>query len=264
MRRSGRSGLLGVDLAMVVIVGLMAGLLAGCGGGGGGGGSVSGPSGGGGGGATASVQGQIVRSGASASRGPVYVAMLDLALGIRAAEAAAGDPVVGATVILTPSGGGTPVQTTTNGAGHFEFHNLLPGTYTLSVKVGTSQQVFDATSNGQIIVGAGDLGVIDGTVTESKLVAGNVHVDAEPESAEGIFTSDAQLGHAMNIAEAAHVSLEEVVNFRLAGHGWGEVAHHFGASPGVIGLGHSNLSDSSLNAARDANGHGKGKGKNKS
>ena len=119
----------------------------------------------------------------------------------------------------------------------------------------------DATSNGQITVGAGDLGVIDGTVTESRLVVGHVHVVAAAESADGIFQNDAQLGHAMNIAQAGHVSLEEVVNFRLAGHGWGEVAHHFSVAPGVIGLGRSNLSDSSLDTARVSHGHGNGKNK---
>jgi hypothetical protein len=244
---------------MVLLGGLIAVLLAGCGSGGGGG-SVAGPSSGGDGTSTAELQGNLVQSGASASRGPVYVVLLDRVLGIRDAEAAVGDPVVGATVILTPSGGGTPIQTTTDATGHFEFHHLLPGSYTLSVKIGAITQPLDPTSTTPITVGAGDLGVIEGKVTQSAIV-GDVHVAAEPESADGIFQSDAQLGHAMNIAAAAHVSLEDVVNFRLAGNGWGNVAKHFNVSPGVIGLGRSNLSDSALDATRASHGHGKPKNK---
>jgi hypothetical protein len=173
----------------------------------------------------------------------VYVVVLRTALGVGLAEAAAGDPVVGATVTLTPSGGSTSVSTTTDSTGHFEFHGLLPGTYTLSVKLTNPGPAvpLDASSTSPITVGAGDLGVINGTVTQSTIPA-DVHV----------------------VAEAAHVSLEDVINFRLAGHGWGEVAHHFNVSPGVIGLGRSNLSDASLDDARASHGNGKGKGKQKS
>src|SRR5262249_12336777 len=74
-----------------------------------------------------------------------------------------------------------------------------------------------------------------------------------------VFNNDAQLGHAINIANAsASCDLVGVTRLRDQGLGWGEIAHRCGVSPGVIGLGRPNLSDSDLDDARDRTGHGHG------
>jgi hypothetical protein len=67
-----------------------------------------------------------------------------------------------------------------------------------------------------------------------------------------VFNNDAQLGHAVNIANAsASCDLVRVTQLREQGLGWGDIARRCNVSPGVIGLGRSNLSDSD---SRTANG----------
>jgi hypothetical protein len=100
---------------------------------------------------------------------------------------------------------------------------------------------------------------------ESTLVVGAVTVVAQDVS--GVLQNDAQLGHALNLAEAAHRPLQEVLDLRQSGLGWGQIAHQLGVSPGVLGLGRSNLTDGELETARAEHGgggaHGKGKAKGK-
>ena len=236
-------------------LGLLALVLAGCGGG-----SAAGPTstgGSGGGGSTAVVQGQLLSGQRAATGEPVVIVALRSVLGIGLAEALAGDPVVGATVTLTPSGGGAPLTATTDATGSFTFAQVPPGTYTLGVSVGGVAQTISPLA-APVVVGAGDVATLTGTVTETALF-GVVTVVAQDVS--GVIQNDAQLGHALNLAEAAHRPLQEVLDLRQSGLGWGQIAHQLGVSPGVLGLGRSNRTDAELETARAQHGGGHGKGK---
>jgi hypothetical protein len=243
----------GVALAVIVLGTL---LVAGCGGGS----SVSGPGGGSSGDASAVVQGQVLASqGASAGESLVVVAVRH-ALGIGLAEAQAGSPIPGVTVRLLQ---GTTVvaTTTTDSNGQFVFRGVSPGVYTVEVQV--NGQVYRAG----VTVGAGDQAIV-GVAT-----SGTTSVRVTAMSTD-VFDNDAQLGHAVNIANAsASCDLVRVTQLREQGLGWGEIARRCNVHPGVIGLGRSNLSDSELDDAREGSGHGrkhgagkggKGKGKDKS
>ncbi len=227
----------------------------------GGGGSVSGPSSSSG-SATATIQGQVVRSqSATTGESPVTVA-LRATLGLGVAEAAvAGSPVSGATVKLLQ--GTTVIATTTTDAnGQFSFRNLAAGTYTVQVLVdGLVAKTL------QVTVGADDQAII-GVATN-----GESTVEVTAISTD-VYNNDAQLGHAVNIANASsRCDLVGVTHLREQGLGWGEIAQRCGASPSVIGLGRSNLSDEDLDDARERTGHGRkhgargggnGKGKGRS
>jgi len=241
----------------VVLVGglLAAVLLGGCGGGSS---STSGPttsSGGSGGGGGGIVQGQIVSVQTAARRDPVTIVALRIALGIGLAEAAVGDPVAGVTVTLTGTGG--TFSTVSAADGSFLFPNVPPGTYTIQVtdpRV-TPTKVFIVSGTSGLTVGAGDTAVIAGTVTETSL-ATTVQVNATDFA--DVLANDAQTAHAINIASASHQSLDAVIAFRQAGHGWGQVAQHFGVHPSVLGLG---ASQDDVENVRGSRGRGKAKGK---
>lgn len=232
----------GVALAIVV---LGAWLVAGCGGSSS---SVSGPSGASSGDAGAVVQGQVLASqGATAGESLVFVAMRH-ALGVGLAEAQLpGTPVAGATVRLRQ---GTTVvaTTTTDSNGQFAFRGVTPGAYTVEVEV--NGQIYTTS----VTVGAGDQAIV-GVATNG---ATSVQVTA---ISTDVFNNDAQLGHAVNIANAsATCDLVQVTQLREQGLGWGDIAHRCKVSPSVIGLGRSNLSDSELDDARERTGHGRAHG----
>ena len=74
------------------------------------------------------------------------------------------------------------------------------------------------------------------------------------------INNDAQLGHAMNIDQASTTcDLSQVIAFREARHGWGQIAQECHVHPGVIGRGHPSQGD--LDSARSTHGGGKGKSK---
>jgi Carboxypeptidase regulatory-like domain len=223
-------------VAMVVLLALTAGC--------GGGGSVSGPSGSTG-SPTAVVQGQVV-SGRTAARGePIVVVVLRSALGVGVAEAQAGPPVPGATVRLT--GGGTVRTTTTDPNGQFVFRDVAAGPYTLEVLDATGAVV----STVAFTVGADDQAIV-GVVTNGTSTVQITAISTD------VFNNDAQLGHAVNIANASSsCDLVQVTRLREQGLGWGEIAHRCNVSPSVIGLGRSNLSDTELDDARERTGHGR-------
>jgi len=235
---------------------LVAALVAACGGSS----SVSGPSSSSGsGGGSAVVQGQVVTGQSAAIDESRVVILVRSALGVRIAEADTGTPVAGATVTLLNASNVVVATTTTDANGQFVFQGVAPGTYT--VKVG-------AVVSPPVTVGAGDQAIV-GVATTSGTPPTVTIVAVSTD----VFNNDAQLGHAINIANASRTcDLVGVTHLRDQGLGWGEIAHRCGVSPGVIGLGRSNLSDADLDDARERNGHprehgpsvqGGGKGKNK-
>jgi Carboxypeptidase regulatory-like domain len=228
----------GVALAMIV---LGTWLVAGCGGGS----SVSGPGGGSSGDAGAVVQGQVLASlGASAGESRVVVAVRH-ALGVGLAEAQLpGSPVAGATVRLR-QGATLVATTTTDSNGQFVFRGVSPGVYTVEVEV--NGQIYRAS----VTVGAGDQAIV-GVATN-----GTTSVQVTAMSTD-VFNNDAQLGHAVNIANAsASCDLVRVTQLRAQGLGWGDIARRCNVHPSVIGLGRSNLSNSELDDARERGGHGR-------
>jgi hypothetical protein len=236
----------------------MVGFLAGCGGSSS---SSTGPSGGGGGGSSgAVVQGQLVNR-RSASGESTITVVFRTALGIGLAEAA---PVGNVTVTLTRQPGGATLTTQADANGNFVFSNVLPGTYTISVEDPVTQQPLPVDPPDSIIVGAGDVANISGTVSESEVTVGNVTVVAAVTDANIILQNDAQVAHLLNIAKAAGLpSADPVLQLRLAGWGWGRIARNFNVPPSVIGLGHTGVSDADVETFRASHGQGNGKGKGK-
>jgi hypothetical protein len=137
----------------------------------------------------------------------------------------------------------------------------LPGSYTISVD-GMIVDPLDPTVF-PIVVGAGDLANITGTVTES-VTMGQVTVVAMETDGAIILQNDAQVAHLLNIAKAAGlVSANPVLELREAGWGWGRIAKHFNVHPSVIGLGHGGVSNADIDNFRASHGQGNGKGKGK-
>jgi hypothetical protein len=250
-------------VAFVILV-LCPWLVAGCGGGGS---SVSGPSGGGSSGdGSAVVQGQVVAGRGADAGEPRVIVMVRRALGVGLAEAQSGPPIPGVPVRLLL--GGVVVQTTTTDAnGQFVFRGVAPGVYTVQVDV--NGQLFTAN----VEVGAGDQAIV-GVATGSPPTVQVTAVSTD------VYNNDAQLGHAVNIANASpNCDVVQVTRFREQGLGWGQIARRCNVHPSVIGLGRSNLSDEELDDARQQGGHarkhgpgsgqgggkgnGKGKGKGK-
>ena len=239
-----------------LLAGLLAVVLTGCGGKSS---SSTGPSASGGGsGGGAVVQGQVVRSQSAALQESTLTIVLRTALGVGLAEAAAGDPVSGVTVVLTPLVG-TPLTATTDLNGNFLFTNVPAGTYTLSVDL---PYTLDAgTSTTSLVVGEGDTATIAGKATLTNVSLTLVTVVATDVS--NLLQNQAQLCHAINIANASNSNVADVIAYRQAGHGWGQTAQHFGAASSVIGL-HGNCSPAAVEAAAEAaGGQGQGKGKGK-
>lgn len=238
---------------------LLTGALAGCGGGSS---STTGPSAGSGGGGSsgAVVQGQLVNR-RTASGESTVVVVLRTALGIGLAEAA---PVGNVNVTLTRQQDGATATVTADASGNFTFHNVLPGTYTISVEDPITHQPLPVDQPDSIIVGAGDVANITGTVTDSVVTVGNVTVVAEVTDAAIILQNDAQVAHLLNIAKAAGLaSADPVLQLRQAGWGWGRIAKQFNVHPSVIGLGHGGVSDGDVADFRASHGQGNGKGKGK-
>jgi Carboxypeptidase regulatory-like domain len=234
-----RQAMRGVTFAILV---LGPWLVAGCGGGGS---SVSGPSGGSSGDANAVVQGQVVASRGASAGEPLVVVAVRRALGVGLAEAQLpGSPVAGATVRLR-QGPAVVATTTTDSSGQFAFRGVAPGVYTVEVEV--NGQIFTVG----VTVGAGDQAIV-GVATNG---ATSVQVTAVSTD---VYNNDAQLGHAVNIANASgSCDIVRVTQLREQGLGWGDIARRCNVHPSVIGLGRSNLSNSELDDARERGGHGR-------
>jgi len=246
--------------ALLVIFGLVAAVVYGCGGSSS---SSTGPStfsaSGSAGSSGAVVQGQLLRGSGSAQSESAIFALMRTALGIGLAEAAPTTPLADATVTL--SGPGGPFTTQTDADGKFRFTGLLPGTYTLSVcvEVAPAPCVPQTVQTGsEIIVGPGDLGTINGTVFKDT-VAASVDVQAQSVTAQGILQNDAQLCIASRIAQAANVPLGTIINMRQQRMGWGNIARQENVPAGVIGGGRD-CDASELSNIRAANRQGGGPG----
>jgi len=229
-------------VARAAVLMWIAAVVAACGGGGS---SATGPSSSS---ATGSavVQGQVIARQGAAVGEPVLMVVLQGVLGIRRAEADTGTPLAGVVVKLVNSSNVVVATTTTDAHGQFVFQDVAPGTYTVQV---------GAVVSPPFTVGAGDqaiVGVATSTGTPPTVTVTALSTD--------VYNNDAQLGHAINIAnESASCDLVGVTRLREHGLGWGEIAHRCGVSPGVIGRGRSNLSDADLDDARERTGHGRGK-----
>lgn len=164
----------------------------------------------------------------TAAREPVLLVVLQTALGIGVAEAQNGEvPVEGATVTLHGSNGTT---------------------------IATTQAHGTTVDSEPIVVGAGDTAKITGKVTQA---GGTLTVEVEVKEPKAVVDNDAQLGHAINLAEASGRPLEEVIALREQGLGWGVIAKQLGVHPGVLGLG-ADVSKFDLEAARGKLGKGGG------
>jgi hypothetical protein len=233
----------GRRVVLIAILTLVAALTAACGGGS----SVTGPGSSSSGGGSAVVQGRVVTGQSAALGESPTVVLLRSALGVGLAEADTGTPVSGATVNLRNASNVVVATTTTDANGQFVFPGVAPGTYTVQV---------GAVVSPPVTVGAGDQAVV-GVVTTS----GTPPTVTIVAISTDVFNNDAQLGHAINIANAsATCDLVGVTRLREQGLGWGEIAHRCGVSPSVIGLGRSNLTDADLGDARERTGHGQGSG----
>ena len=208
------------------------------------------------GGAGAVVQGQLVRNPGTALGESRVMVVLRTTLGIGLAEAAAGDPIANATVTLTGTGG--TFTTTTSADGHFIFTNVPPGTYTLTITGYSLDGTSDGTVTKPIVVGAGDTATLAGTATQTAV---NLQAHVTVANVTALLQNDAQLCHAISIATAdGKNDLQDVINRRLSGKGWGQIAHEKGVSPSV--LGNNNCSEDQIaNASSLAGGHGNGNGK---
>ena len=230
---------------------LMVGILTGCGGSSGSSTGPSSSSSGGRGSSGAVVQGQIRARTASAGE-PAVMVVLEKVLGIGVAEAATVPVPDGTVVRLVAVAGGVTLETTTTG-GAFMFSNVLPGQYTLEV-VGFPV----VTGDTSFVVGAGDLARIDGIAVQDDVTLA-VEITAPQTTADNVLQNDAQVGHLINLAQAAGVPKDQVLALRLQGMGWGQIAHTLGVSPSRIGLGHP-PSQADIDTVRASHGKGKKKG----
>jgi len=178
------------------------------------------------------------------------------------AEDPAGVPLEGATVELIFSDG-TIVVTTTDENGKFAFDDVPAGTYSIRV----SEPSIETMVIDNIVVLEGDKTVIRGIVTADGAV---VTVDVVVDDCIVEAGNAAQLVHAQNLADAAEVPVEEVLELREVGClGWGVVAKELGVQPGILGLGNSSVKGGGMAAhvensdSDDDDQPGKGKGNGK-
>lgn len=233
---------------VLATLGLAIALVAACGGGSS---SSTGPSGGaGGGGSAAVVQGQLRSRTASIGESLVVVA-LERILGIRVAEAA---PIANKTVQLVDPLNPANVlyTTTTDDNGNFLFTGVAPGTYHVVVPG------FTLTPDPTVVmVDVGDKGIVDG------LVDGNLILTTAVVTVNDIndfLQNPVQLCKAVTVANLTNTSLDQIIDDRLSGKGWGRIVLDHGGHPSMLGTaGHCSDTDIATAGAL-ANGKGKGKG----
>ena len=151
------------------------------------------------------------------------------------ADSNSGTPLPGATVELVDSQGTVLATTTTDSEGEFEFFNIPAGTYSINVAHPSVNPLF--ISN--VVVLSGDTAVVEGTVTAS---SGQASVEYEVEDCHHSSSNASQMQHAEQIAQAAGVSVGEVLALRDGEcRGWGEIAQELGVSPSVLGIGHTGV-----------------------
>lgn len=138
----------------------------------------------------------------------------------------------GATVELFNDQGILIDSTTTNSNGEFFFIEVLPGNYRIVV---SSPAIIVPLEIANVVVLSGDGAVVQGSVTEEGGVAS---VSYEVQDCGPSASVPAQVAHATQIAEAAGVSVEEVIAVRDGQClGWGQVAAQFDVPQSTLGLG---------------------------
>lgn len=135
-----------------------------------------------------------------------------------------------AIVQLLDSTGAVVAQTHTDDQGNFTFKNVSEGDYTLVLIDGETHEEVTRVS---FSVADGDDVHIVGTVTESEAGWKIEFV------ANQALQNPAQDEKAAILAEASGLSINEIVEMRKSGKGWGEIANELGVHPGLLGLGHS-------------------------
>jgi len=137
-----------------------------------------------------------------------------------------------ATVQLVDSGGNVVYVTITDENGEFEFNNVTAGDYTMvviDIKTGeTMAQVSVSALEGDDV----NLeGVIDTAKTEW-----TINFVSNDEDSSDLLENDEQMDKAKILAKASGLTLDEVIDMRLSGMGWGEIARKLGVTPGALGL----------------------------
>ncbi|HEB73256.1 MAG TPA: hypothetical protein ENI77_11655 [Nitrospirae bacterium] len=167
------------------------------------------------------ISGRMALSGASTARStsPVITANSDKAY-------------TTATVQLVDAGGNVVYVTTTDENGKFEFNNVTAGDYivvVIDIKTGeTMAQVNVSALEGDDV----NLeGVIDTAKTEW-----TINFISNDEDSSDLLESDEQMDKAKILAKASGLTLDEVIDMRLSGMGWGEIARKLGVAPGALGL----------------------------
>lgn len=136
----------------------------------------------------------------------------------------------GGTIELRDSEGNVIDTDTLDEDGNFFFSSVDEGDYTIVLVDPDTGE--DVTSLDVSLVD-GDNVIISGTVSDTEATW-----EIEYEANDGLQNED-QNQNAINIASAAGVSVEEVLEMRESGMGWGAIANELGVHPSVLGAEHS-------------------------
>ncbi|VAX17138.1 hypothetical protein MNBD_NITROSPINAE03-66 [hydrothermal vent metagenome] len=137
-----------------------------------------------------------------------------------------------ATVQLVDSGGNVVYVTTTDENGEFEFNNVTAGDYTMvviGIKTGETMA--------QVSVSAleGDDVSLEGAIDTAK-TEWTINFVSNDEDSSDLLENDEQMDKVKILAKASGLTLDEVIDMRLSGMGWGEIARKLGVAPGALGL----------------------------
>ncbi|VAX14954.1 hypothetical protein MNBD_NITROSPINAE04-1984 [hydrothermal vent metagenome] len=170
------------------------------------------------------VSGRMALSGASTAR--------TLAATTTAATATTSKAYTTATVQLVDSVGNVVYETTTDENGKFEFNNVTAGDYTMvviDIKTG------EAMTQVSVSLLEGDDVSLEGVIDKAK-TEWTINFISNDEDSSDLLENDEQMDNAKILAKASGLTLDEVIDMRLSGMGWGEIAKQLGVDPGALGL----------------------------